>query len=246
MQRRHRLIGLAAMAWPLVAGAQTAPEIAQILARLDRLERENQALHQEVDRLRARLDGPAGPTAPSGDGADRGAETPPAAAPPVQPVTAEERLDIHERRIEELAQTKVEASQKFPIRLTGIALFNAFIDSKQNGGFDYPTVAAPAGTGRAGATLRQTIVGLDFRGPGTFAGGTVHGSVYMDFFSGTAPLNQTMRFRTGSVELQWKTRSLMAGIEKPIFNPRESSSLAQVGVSPFIGVGNLWLWLPQI
>ncbi len=37
----------------------------------------------------------------------------------------------------------------------------------------------------------------------------------------------------------------MVGIDKPIFNPREPSSLAQVGVSPLTGAGNLWLWLPQ-
>jgi hypothetical protein len=38
----------------------------------------------------------------------------------------------------------------------------------------------------------------------------------------------------------------MAGLEKPIFNPREPSSLAQVGISPLTGAGNLWLWLPQV
>jgi hypothetical protein len=37
----------------------------------------------------------------------------------------------------------------------------------------------------------------------------------------------------------------MVGLEKPIFNPREPSSLAQVGVSPLTGAGNLWLWLNQ-
>ena len=38
----------------------------------------------------------------------------------------------------------------------------------------------------------------------------------------------------------------MVGLEKPIFNPREPSSLAQVGISPLTGTGNLWLWLPQV
>jgi hypothetical protein len=37
----------------------------------------------------------------------------------------------------------------------------------------------------------------------------------------------------------------MVGIDKPIFNPREPASLAQVGISPLTGAGNLWLWLPQ-
>src|SRR5207244_3405833 len=102
----------------------------------------------------------------------------PAAA---SPATVEEKLNIQGQRIDEQAQTKVEASQKFPIRLTGMALFNAFMNSKQNGGNDYPLVAGPTGPRRSGATVRQTIIGLDFRGPSTIWGGNVHGSVYMDF-----------------------------------------------------------------
>ena len=39
---------------------------------------------------------------------------------------------------------------------------------------------------------------------------------------------------------------VMAGLEKPIFNPREPHWLAQVGISPLTGAGNLWLWLPQV
>ncbi len=54
----------------------------------------------------------------------------------------DERIEIQQQRIEEQAQTKVEASQKFPIRLAGMALFNAFVNSKQSGGADYPVVAA--------------------------------------------------------------------------------------------------------
>jgi len=89
-------------------------------------------------------------------------------------------------------------------------------------------------------------VGLEFHDPKTFWDGTVHGSVYMDFFAGTAPLGQTFRLRTGSIQIDWKTTSLMVGQEKPIFNPREPSSLAQVGISPLTGAGNLWLWIPQV
>src|ERR1022692_3172343 len=66
----------------------------------------------------------------------------PNSAPAAVQATPEERLDIQERRIDEQAQTKVEASQRFPIRLTGMALFNTFLDSAQSGGVDYPTVAA--------------------------------------------------------------------------------------------------------
>jgi hypothetical protein len=156
----------------------------------------------------------------------------------------DERIEIQQQRIEEQAQTKVESSQKFPIRLAGMALFNAFVNSKQSGGADYPVVAAATGPGHDGATVRQTIIGLEFAGPRTIWGGKVNGSVYMDFFAGAT--NSAMRIRTASIELAWKTRSITAGLEKPIFNPREPSSLAQVGISPLTGAGNLWLWLPQV
>jgi hypothetical protein len=226
MRPLSNLCGLAVLAWPFLAGAQT-PDLATILERLDRLERENRELTEQVAALRARVDGV--PTASS--------------IKPVE-VPLDQRVEIQERRVDELAQAKVEAGQKFPIRLTGMALFNAFLNSRQSGGIDYPVTAAATGPNHAGATLRQTIVGLDFRGPAAVAGGAVHGSLYMDFFAGAN--NQAMRIRTGSIEIDWKTRSIMAGIEKPIFNPREPSSLAQVGISPLTGAGNLWLWLPQV
>jgi hypothetical protein len=103
----------------------------------------------------------------------------------------DQRLDIQQQRIEEQAQTKVETSQKFPIRVAGMALFNAFLNSKQSGGNDYPVVAAAPGPGNSGATVRQTIIGLEFGGPRTIWGGKVSGSVYMDFFAGAT--NSAMR-----------------------------------------------------
>src|SRR6185503_3124417 len=104
----------------------------------------------------------------------------------------------------------------FPVRLTGMLLFNAFINSRQNGGSDYPVVAAPTGVRRSGATVRQSIIGLDFRGPETLFGGHVRGSLYMDFFAGAN--NSAARIRTASIEVGWKDRSVMAGLEKPIIN----------------------------
>src|SRR4029077_6336358 len=112
----------------------------------------------------------------------------------------EERLEIEEQRTAEQAQTKVEASQRFPIRLTGMALVNAFYNSKQNGGVDNPTVASIGhGDTGGGGTFRQSIIGLDYRGPQTFWGGKIHGSVFMDFFTGNGyGLNNMLRLRTAS------------------------------------------------
>src|SRR5664279_4900831 len=221
MAGRTSLVCMALCLAPVTLCAQTAPDLAKILERLDRLEAENRALTEQVRALQAQLG---------------------TAAPP--PPTTEERLEIQEHRTEEQAQTKVEASQKFPIRLTGMALFNAFANSKQSGGSDYPVIAAPTGAGHSGATVRQTVLGLEFGAPQAIWGGKVDGSVYMDFFAGTT--QQEMRIRTASIGIAWQDRRVVAGLEKPIFNPREPSSLAQVGISPLTGAGNLWLWLPQV
>ena len=216
---------------PLVLCGQTSSEIARIMERLDRLERENRALSEQVRTLTERV-------------VKTGESPVPAASPDAPTPTAEERLEIVERRVEEQAQTKVEASQKFPIRLTGMALFNAFMNSKQSGGSDYPVVAGATGPGHSGATVRQSILGLEFQDPGVVWGGKAHGSVYMDFFAGAN--NNAFRIRTATIQVDWKSRAVAVGLEKPIFNPREPSSLAQVGISPLTGAGNLWLWLPQV
>jgi hypothetical protein len=126
-------------------------------------------------------------------------------------------------------------------------LFNTYLNSKQDGVDQYPTVAAPrAEYSYGGASLRQSILGFDYRGPEVF-GGKLHASLLMDFFGGSGQaLDQALRIRTATMQIDWKTRSLTMGVDKPIFSPREPSSLAQVGVSPLTGAGNLWMWIPQV
>jgi hypothetical protein len=207
--------------------AQTAPQLDQILAKLDRLEQENKALLQEVEALRSEVSALR----------EQPAETTPQSA-----ASTEQKVEVASNRVDELDQTKVGSSQRFPIRLSGMVLFNAFLNSHESGGVDYPTVAATPGPAHDGAEIRQTIIGLQFQGPRTVWGGTVHASLYTDFFNSS----NTLRIRTGDIGIDWKSTSIMAGVEKPIFNPRDPDSLAQVGVSPLTGAGNLWLWLPQV
>ena len=221
---------------PGILAAQTAASdlrpagVAQILQRLDRLEEQNRSLAEEIHQLRVEL------------AAARGQPPAPATAPPL-----EEKVAVDESRIEELAQSKVEASQHFPIRITGMALFNAFLNSKGSAGQQYPTFAWPGRQGSAGGSFSQTTIGLDYTGPEIFWGGKVHGDVYMDFAGGFgAPLDLGFRLRTGQIAIDWASSSLMAGVEPPIFAPREPASLAQVEVPPLSGAGNLWLWTPQV
>src|SRR5689334_10036468 len=79
-----------------------APDLAKVVERLDQLEKENQRLKQDIDSLRKQL-----------------TELRTASTVPVQ-----EKLDVVQQRVEEQAQTKVEAAQKFPLKLSGLVLLN--------------------------------------------------------------------------------------------------------------------------
>ena len=139
------------------------------------------------------------------------------------------------------------SEHRLPVTLTGMVLFNAFINGKGAGGADNPTVAtAGVGQASAGATFRQTVLGLKVDGPNVIGGGKVTGAVYMDFFGGGTGLNQTIRLRVATLDTTWKNTTLGLAFDKPIIAPREPDSLAQVGVSPLTAAGNLWLWQPQI
>jgi hypothetical protein len=205
--------------WGQVAPAPDA--MREVLERLARLEEQNRALTNEVRELRERL-GPIGTAAESAPLAER-----------VQ-------------RVAELDQTRVGTDNKLPVSLTGMVLFNAYLNGQASAGASYPALL-PA-TGRAaggGATLRQTVLGLRFDGPTVLGGAKVKGALFMDFFGGGTGLNQTMRLRVASLDVAWKNTTVGFAFDKPIMAPREPDSLAQVGVSPLTAAGNLWLWQPQ-
>ncbi len=216
------------------AGAQNTPEMREILSRLERLEKDNETLTEELRALRKELAGLRAPT--------EAAQSPTPAPPP------EETQAVDRARIDELNQTKVESSQKFPIRLTGMVLFNAYLNGQYNGGTNNPPVASlGSADSTGGATLSQTTLGLLYNGPQIFDDGKVSGSLYMDFFGGsTASIGHLLRIRTASINLDWTNTNIMFGQDKPIISPRDPDSLAQVGYSPLTGAGNPWLWQPQI
>jgi hypothetical protein len=230
--RRVLLLLLAPGILTAQMAAQTAaPDLGQIMERLDRLEKQNQSQAEEIRQLRQELAAARGQPQPA----------PPQAGP------LAEKVAVDESRVEELAESKVEASQKFPIRVTGMALFNTFLNSQGSGGQQYPLFAWPGNQAAGGASLYQTTLGLDYSGPEIFGGGKVHGNVYMDFAGGSgAQQDLGFRLRTGEIEIDWPNQSILVGQESPIFAPREPASLAQVEVAPLAGAGNLWAWNPQV
>jgi hypothetical protein len=201
--------------------AQTGTALDQILARLDRLEGENRKLLQEIQELRQELKSSSSPLP--------------------------DRVEILERRSEEVDQTKVQAAQRFPLTLSGTALFNLYSNGKYNGGFQDPLVASlTPGPSNSGATLRQTLIGLHYDGPETVAGGKVSGALDFDLWGGdSTSLNHLLRLRTAVIRIDWTNTSISVGQDKPLISPRDPDSLAQVAYSPLTGAGNPWLWQPQ-
>jgi hypothetical protein len=227
-----------------LAFAQNSTDMQKILDRLERIEAENRKLADEVRLLREELHkNVAAPEVEPVATAETSAGV--VSGSPETRVPVDEAVSVNSTRIEELSQTKVESSQRFPLRITGMALFNSFYNTRYAGGSENPTTASLTPGGTAGGTLRQTVIGLQFNGPRTFLGGTISGNVYMDMFGGTTnSLNHVLRLRVATIELNWKNRSFLVGQDKPIVSPREPNSLAQVGVSPLTNAGNLWLWQP--
>jgi hypothetical protein len=213
--------------------SQTSTDMQKVLDQLQQLEEQNRQIVEEIHALRSEL-------------LEKNASNAQTETPPRAP-NLNERMDVQENRTAELAQSKVEASQKFPVSLTGMLLFNAFSNGKYSGAGQDPTAAAfNRGPASSSASLRQTVLGLKFNGPNLPGGGKVSGSLYMDFFAGSAsPFNNLLHIRIATIDLNWKNTTLSLGQDKPLISPREPASLAQVGFSPLTGAGNLWDWQPQ-
>jgi hypothetical protein len=228
---RKGALPLLLAALPLVMGAQelNRDQVAQILQRLDALEKQNQELLSEIRALRQAVAG------------KEATQETVVSQPP-----DEERLEVAEQQVRDLAQSRVETDHRDPIQLTGMLLFNGFHNGR-DGASEYPVAAAlTSGQSDDGATIRQTILGLKFQAPEKIAGIEISGSAYMDFFEGTGTsLNQLMRLRVASIDFAWNNTTFTVAQDKPIMSPREPDSLAQVGVSPLTWAGNLWLWQPQ-
>jgi len=237
-KRRYPILWLILLL-PALLPAQERTDLQRILERLERLEQENRNLAEEVHALRSEL---------------AGARTPaPSAIATVAPVNVsqaplEERVAVTEQRTEELSQSRVEAGQRLPVTLTGMVLFNAFLNGHANGGAQAPLTAAPIDSvSGSGAGLSQSIIGLRFEGPRVLGGGRVRGTIDMDLWGGTSSsLNHLVRMRVASIQIDWKNRTLMAGQDKPIIAERDPESLSQVAFSPLTAAGNLWLWQPQV
>lgn len=225
--------------------AQQESDMRLILERLDRLEQENRALAAEVNALRNELAATRGVNSAAAPAQPQTEPAQPQEATPSAPL--DERVAVQEQRTADLAQSKVEAAHGLPISLTGMVLFNSFLNGRSSGDQEYPLAAsATPGPSGSGATLSQSILGFDFQGPRVAGGGVISGELHLDLWGGSSSsLNHLIRLRTADIAIDWKNQSIVVGQDKPIISPRDPTSLAQVAFAPLSLSGNPWRWAPQ-
>lgn len=159
-----------------------------------------------------------------------------------------ERQAIDESQIATHELTKVETQSKYPLTVSGLILFNSFVNTRQ---VDIPAAPAYAlsGSGSTGFSLRQTVLGLDARGPHLF-GATSHADVRVDFFANGSQSGYTsggiLRLRTAHAGLKWQNTEVFAELDRSILEPNAPTSLLAVGQPELAWTGNLWAWNPQV
>jgi hypothetical protein len=169
-----------------------------------------------------------------------------------------ERQAIQETEIATQEQTKVESESKYPVKITGLLLMSGF---KNTAGVDLasnPSVAT-GGPGSAGATVRQTILGIDARGPHIF-GASSFADLRVDMFgnpatattpstiySGYYTTNSSfVRLRTAHAGLYWDRTELSFALDRPLLSPDSPTSLTATALPALAWSGNLWTWNPQV
>jgi uncharacterized coiled-coil protein SlyX len=159
-----------------------------------------------------------------------------------------ERQAVQETQIATHEQTKVETESKYPLKVSGLLLFNGYVNTQQVDISAAPTYALP-GAGSTGLSLRQTVLGLDARGPHLF-GATSHADVRVDFFADGVQSSYAagglLRLRTAHAGLKWQNTELFVEQDRSFLAPYTPSSLIAVAQPEFAWSGNLWSWNPQV
>ena len=164
-----------------------------------------------------------------------------------------EQADLEQSEIAVHEQAKVETQSKFPFKLTGLILMNTFANTNGVDVAQSPTLTT-GGSRATGLSLRQTVLGLDARGPHLF-GATSAADLRIDFFGGSGQSNSGagyadgggfVRLRTAHAELDWNHTRTFFEMDRPIVNPNSPTSLTAVAQPALAWSGNLWNWLPQV
>jgi hypothetical protein len=228
--------------------------VAQAQAQLDASQKQLVELKSSLAALTQRL-AQEGQPSPQSTAQLASSSADPATAP-ASADDLHDRQAMQETQIATLDQVKVESESKYQVKISGLVLLNGFVNTSQVDNAVAPAMAVP-GPGSTGASLRQTVLGIDARGP-RLAGATSHADLRVDFFgsaaataSGTsqtsyAELGGLLRLRTAHATLDWAHTQAFVELDRPIISPNIPTSLVAVAEPALAWSGNLWTWSPQV
>jgi len=240
---------------------QLTDAMAKTQAQVDQSQRELDEMRSQLSELRSEMGDGGGttiaptPPVPAPDSSSASSQaSPESTAAAIQDIR--ERQAVEESQIATHDRSKVESESKYPIKLTGMLLLNGFVNTSAVDSPATPAVALP-GSGSVGASVRQTILGFEARGPHLF-GAHSFADLRVDFY-GSPPSNTSaesysgyynantalLRLRTAHAGLDWDQIRVYFALDRPIINPEEPTSLTAVAVPPLAWSGNLWTWNPQ-
>jgi hypothetical protein len=219
-----------------------------LMSELERTRGELTAAVDEVRRLRAELEGSRASVSP-----EASAETI-AATLSRDVARIREDQDAIQEQVKVHEQEKVETLSRYRLWINGLILFNAFANRGTVDTPDLPNIALPsysqAENNTVGASVRQTILGLNGIGPHLF-GAQSSADLTIDFFSNgdaeTYPAaSGSARIHTAHVKLDWRRDRIEAGFTEPLISPLSPTSYASVAEPPLAWAGNLSAWAPQV
>ena len=248
-----KVVGALMCAFAACALAQNAappgPDVAQLSQQLQQTrseladsKRQIEELRQSVEELRREVK------------SGHSAEPAPAAVAEPTVSAADQDVGFLAAKIGEMHQDKVESASKYPVKLSGLILFNSYWNKGILDIQDLPSLALPNFPGApppsVGATLRQTTLGINATGPKWF-GAQTSAAAEIDFAGGspTTPYGVTaglLRLRTAKVSLDWANTSLTFGQDNLFFSPLSPTSYATVLEPAMSWSGNLWVWTPAV
>jgi multidrug efflux pump subunit AcrA (membrane-fusion protein) len=234
-----------------LANTQAQLELSQ--RELDEMQKQLKALQQQMAQNSSADAAPTSPVSNSYAAAAQDQTTDLQAA--VQDIR--DRQAMQESQIATQEQTKIESESKYPVKITGFVLMSGFINTRAVDQAATPTLAL-RGPGSTGASIRQTVLGFDARGPHLF-GANSYADLRVDLdgrsqstagtstYSGLYTSNATLlRLRTAHAGLQWKHTDAYFSLDHPIFNPDTPTSLTAIAEPALAWSGNVWTWNPQI
>jgi hypothetical protein len=246
------------------AMAKVQAQLQQSQSQLDEMRKELSELQQQMaqSQTTAPAQAPASAASSSAPSSSVPGPTVASSAKPAGSKGAaigdlEEHQAVLDSEIATHEQTKVESESKYPVKITGMVLLNGFVNSS---GVDVAANPALAlgGPGSAGVSVRQTMLGLDARGPHLF-GAKSFADLRMDFFgSQAAPASTStysgyfnantglLRLRTAHAGLRWDQTEVYFALDRPIINGAAPTSLTAVALPALAWSGNLWTWNPQV